>query len=83
MVKVLGRGSQGIAYHVKTAENGEYALKLYHTATVDKDKTIHARVKRLVKIGAPSQSSCFWRALISRIHLRNYISEDYATRMFL
>jgi len=59
MVKVLGRGSQGTAYHVKRAENGEYALKLYHTATVDKDKTIHARVKRLVKIGAPSQSFCW------------------------
>lgn len=59
LVKLLGRGTQGSAYHVKTTNSTEYALKLYHTSTLEKDKTIHTRLKKLVSIGQPSTAFCW------------------------
>lgn len=59
LVKLLGRGTQGSAYHVKASDNVEYALKLYHASTLEKDKSIHSRLKKLVKIGSPSPAFCW------------------------
>lgn len=59
LVKVLGRGTQGTAYHIKTISNDEYALKLYHPSTLVRDATISSRLKRLVKIGTPNDSFCW------------------------
>ncbi|MCP9877929.1 serine/threonine-protein kinase [Cyanobium sp. A2C-AMD] len=59
LVKILGRGTQGTAYHVRSSNNEEYALKLYHSSTLEKDKSIHSRLKKLVKIGSPSKAFCW------------------------
>lgn len=58
-VKLLGRGTQGSAYHVRTSKSSEYALKLYHSATLEKDRSIHSRLKKLVSIGSPSPAFCW------------------------
>lgn len=59
LVRVLGSGTQGTAYHIKTFRNEEYALKLYHPSTLERDTTISSRLKRLVRIGSPSESFCW------------------------
>lgn len=59
LVKPLGRGTQGSAYHVKSSNNADYALKLYHSLTLEKDKSIHSRLKKLVTIGSPSPAFCW------------------------
>lgn len=59
LIKLLGKGTQGSVYHVKSANNDEYALKLYHAATLEKDKSIHSRLKKLVAIGSPSPAFCW------------------------
>jgi len=59
LVRVLGRGTQGTAYHIKTTRNEEYALKLYHSSTLERDTAISSRLKRLVNIGSPSDSFCW------------------------
>jgi len=59
LVKILGRGTQGSVYHVRLSDNKEYALKLYHSSTLEKDKSIHSRLKKLVKIGSPTPLFCW------------------------
>lgn len=59
LVKILGKGTQGSAYHVRSSDNKEYALKLYHASTLEKDKSIHSRIKKLVKMGSPSPAFCW------------------------
>jgi serine/threonine protein kinase len=59
LIKLLGKGTQGSAYHVKSSDNAEYALKLYHTSTLEKDKSIHCRLKKLVALGSPSPAFCW------------------------
>lgn len=68
LVNLLGRGTQGSAYHVRSLDAQEYALKLYHSSTLEKDKTIHSRLKRLVSIGSPSPAFCWALDYLEVVH---------------
>lgn len=76
LVRVLGRGTQGTAYHIKTTHSAEYALKLYHPSTLERDTTISSRLKRLVKIGSPSDSFC-WALDFLEVKYQENIYQGY------
>ena len=76
LVKVLGRGTQGTAYHIKTTRNEQYALKLYHLSTLERDSTIGSRLKRLVKLGSPSDSFC-WALDFIKVRYKEHIYQGY------
>jgi hypothetical protein len=80
LIKVLGRGTQGTAYHIKTMSNDEYALKLYHPSTLVRDATISSRLKRLVKIGSPNDSFC-WALDYVSVRYQESIYHGYIMRL--
>ena len=71
LIRLLGRGTQGTVYHIKTSTNNDYALKLYHSSTIDRDPSISSRLKRLVALGSPSESFCWALDYVEVLFLGN------------
>jgi serine/threonine protein kinase len=80
ILSLLGRGTQGTVYHIKTADNREYALKLYHSSTIDRDPSISSRLKRLVQLGSPSESFCWALDYVEVFHLEK-IFQGYIMKL--
>lgn len=65
---VIGRGTQGTVYRIKTDSGNTYALKLYHDSIIQHDSGILSRISKLVEIGPPSTSFCWALDCLEVLH---------------